>query len=242
MIDIHSHVLPEIDDGSRNLQMSLAMLQLSKEQGVEVMFLTPHFYASENDPETFLRRRTESALRLQDQINARPNIYPKCILGAEVYYYRGMGHTEAMESLCMGNSRYILLEPPFHKWTDSFLEDVRLLRDEQNLKIIIAHIERYFDQNQVILQELLQEPEVYIQSNAESFLHTWRRRKPLKLLKNGHIDFLGSDSHNLQSRSPNLAEGRAMIQAKLGTDSLRRIDRNSTRLVAEAQAITRESL
>lgn len=242
MIDIHSHVLPEIDDGSQNLQMSLAMLQMSKEQGVEVMFLTPHFYASENDPETFLHRRAKSARLLQKQMNANPSMYPKCILGAEVHYYRGIGHTKAMDLLRMGNSRYILLEPPFRRWTEAFLEDVRLLRDEQNLKIILAHIERYDDQDSSLLQELLQEPEVYIQSNAECFLSLLKRRKPLKMVKNGHIDFLGSDCHNLQNRRPNLAAGRAIIQAKLGQDYLRRIDQNSAKLVGEAKWVKRGSI
>lgn len=242
MIDVHSHVLPEIDDGSQNLQISLAMLQMSKEQGVEVMFLTPHFYASENDPETFLHRRAKSARILQEQMNANPSMYPKCILGAEVHYYRGIGHTKAMDLLRMGNSRYILLEPPFRRWTEAFLEDVRLLRDEQNLKIIIAHIERYFDQDSSLLQELLQEPEVYIQSNAECFLSLLKRHKPLKMVKNGHIDFLGSDCHNLQNRRPNLAEGRSIIQGKLGPDPLRQIDRNSAQLVEAAKAPKRDSI
>ncbi len=242
MIDIHSHVLPEIDDGSQNLQLSLEMLQFSKEQGVEVMFLTPHFYASKDSPESFLLRRRKSAFLLQEQLNANPNIYPRCILGSEVHYYRGIGHTKTIELLCMGKSRYILLEPPFRKWTESFIEDVRLLRDEQNLKVIIAHIERYFDQDQFLISELLQEPEVYIQSNAECFLELWKRRKPLRMVRDGHIDFLGSDSHNMQNRRPNLAEGRTVIQAKLGCDCLRAIDKNGARLVEAARGAKRDNI
>lgn len=241
MIDIHCHILPGIDDGSQSVQMSLDMLELSKKQGVNMMFLTPHFYADDTDPQTFARKRNQSALVLRDRMNEHPNRYPKCILGAEVHYYRGIGRIRGIEPLCMGNSRYILLEPPFHTWNNQFLDDVRQLRDDHDLKVIIAHVERYFDQEKSLLNELLEEPGILFQANAEDFQNTWKRRKLLKLLKEGKVDFLGSDCHNMSSRMPNLPSARTVILDKAGTNALHRIDRNSELLVEEARK-KRESL
>ena len=235
MIDIHSHVLPGIDDGSRNLEMSLRMLQESREQGVELMFLTPHFYADRTDPGKFIDRRDQAARTLQDAVEQDPDLYPYFLLGAEVHYFRGIGRSEGIDRLCMGNSRYILLEPPFRTWTAAFLEEVKLLRDEQDLKVIIAHIERYFDQDRDLVDELLDEPGIYIQSNAEAFLDFFGRRRPLRLIKEGKIRFLGSDCHNMGNRPPNLAPAREVIGKKLGKEVLYQIDANSIALVEEAR-------
>ena len=54
VIDFHSHVLPGIDDGSRNSEESLGMLQLSASQGIDVMAATSHFYATEERISSFL--------------------------------------------------------------------------------------------------------------------------------------------------------------------------------------------
>ena len=235
MIDIHSHVLPGIDDGSRSTRMSLDMLRKSRAQGVDTMFFTPHFYADETEPAKFIQRRNQAAWTLYQEIGKDSSQYPAFLLGAEVHYFRGIGRSEEMSSLCMGKSRYILLEPPFRTWTNAFLEDVRLLRDEQDLKVIIAHIERYFDQDKHLVSELLEEPGIYIQSNGEAFLDRWGRRKIMKLLSSGRVDFLGSDCHNMGSRCPNLKEAREVIADKAGKEALERIDRNGEILVQEAK-------
>ena len=57
VIDFHSHILPGIDDGARNLETSLAMLDMAKAAGTDVMLATPHFYASRDRIDTFLQRR-----------------------------------------------------------------------------------------------------------------------------------------------------------------------------------------
>lgn len=61
MIDFHSHILPGVDDGSKNVEMSLEMLRASAAQGVTDICLTPHFYAERNTPEKFLEKRRRAA-------------------------------------------------------------------------------------------------------------------------------------------------------------------------------------
>ena len=204
MIDIHSHVLPGIDDGSSDITMSLTMLKESRRQGVTDMFLTPHFYADMNDPQKFLQKRQDAAQALSEYLESNPEAFPRCILGAEVHYFRGIGKSE-------------------------------ILRDEQDLKVVIAHIERYLDQDKRLVRELIEEEDVYIQSNSEAFLERWSRKKVLKMLEGGKIHFLGSDCHNLTERRPNLREGRKVIEEKLGKEYLDAIDQRGQRLLAAAR-------
>lgn len=234
MIDIHCHVLPGIDDGSKSVEMSLSMLRDSFDQGIGYMCFTPHFYADMDDPGKFLRRRDEADAFLRSEMEDTDEPFPEHVLGAEVHYYRGIGRSEDIETLCIGKSRFLLLEPPFRTWTGAFLEDVRALRDGLDLKVIIAHIERYFDQDKRLVKELLSEPGIYIQSNAEAFIDRKTRKKVLKLLEEGKIHFLGSDCHNMLTRPQNLTEGRAVIEEKLGPKALNRIDAYGQDLIDQA--------
>ena len=60
VIDFHSHILPDVDDGSRSLEQSLAMLQMEADQGIRRVVATPHFYAQNDIPEKFLRKQEEA--------------------------------------------------------------------------------------------------------------------------------------------------------------------------------------
>ena len=239
MIDIHSHVLPGIDDGSKDVGMSIQMLAESSRQGVDWMCLTPHFYADLIDPHKFLSKRDEAADLLyseMDDTSKERNIsFPGIVLGSEVHYYRGIGRSEDIRSLCYGNSNFFLLEPPFRTWTGAFLEDVRSLRDDLDLKVVIAHIERYFDQDKRLVAELLDEPGIYIQSNAESFIDRKTRKKVLKLLEEGRIHFLGSDCHNMTYRAPDMETAWYIIEEKLGSKPLERLEKNSLTLIEQAK-------
>ena len=244
MIDIHSHVLPGIDDGSKDAEMSARMLQESRRQGVEWMCFTPHFYADMTDPEKFLQRREKAADLLVAELREPgsefrndPNVnekYPGFVLGAEVHYYRGIGRSEDIRKLCIGKSIFFLLEPPFRSWTPAFLEDVRTLRDELDLKVIIAHIERYLDQDKRLVAELLDESGIYIQSNAEAFIDRKTRKKVMKLLEDGRIDLLGSDCHNMTYRPPDMLDAWEIIGDKLGERPLMKIEENSRVVITRA--------
>ena len=64
MVDFHSHILPALDDGSANVEESIAMLRAEAEQGITRVVATPHFYIRRDDPEAFLARRSRSEARL----------------------------------------------------------------------------------------------------------------------------------------------------------------------------------
>lgn len=84
MIDIHTHILPRMDDGSGSTTESLELLRSTAVQGIGCIVATPHFYAQENDPQRFLSRRTACAARLREAWE--PGL-PRLLYGVEIDHY-----------------------------------------------------------------------------------------------------------------------------------------------------------
>lgn len=216
MIDLHSHILPGVDDGSQSLEMSYAMLALLQQQGVELVVATPHFYAMKDTPENFLRRRAEAAAQLENGENM-----PAILLGAEVAYFDGMSNSDAMEKLRLGDTDLLLVEMPFGTWTGRMIKEICLLPLQTGLRPVLAHVERYRKRDQLPkFKRQLLEQGVLLQCNAEAFVDRSTRRWALGQLKQGHIHFLGSDAHNLTERPPKLDQAAQIITKKLGSDTL----------------------
>lgn len=214
MIDFHAHILPKMDDGSKDVEMSVAMLVQSLEQGVKRIHLTPHFYGDCETPQRFIERRQEAFSKLQEGIEGIS--VPQMKLGAEVAYYPGVSHCDALPQFCIEDTNLILIEPPFTPWTDRFYGEIESLR-RQSFQPVIAHVERYFSvEPQKKTLAHLRDVGALIQCNGEFFHSGWHSRKAFTMIKKGEIDFLGSDCHNLTSRAPDLRETVVLIQRKLG--------------------------
>lgn len=224
MIDMHSHILPAIDDGSRNLGMSLEMLMASYSQGITDIAATPHFYINNDNTDSFLEKRNKAYDKLKKEISGRndvPNIY----LGAEVYFFNGISHYDGLEKFCINNSKYMLLEMPFNKWSSKVLTEVENIIFDRNIIPIIAHIERYIDfQHGTDNISNLFSLEVIIQANASFINHMFTRRKAIKWIDNNVIQLLGSDAHNMDTRAPNLGKAYDYIKKKLGDSAIDRIN------------------
>ena len=225
-------MLPGIDDGSKNVEMSLDMIRRSAEQGVEGIIFTPHFYADMNSPETFLNRRARALEALESNLDKLPQV-PIYTVGAEVHYFRGISRIQDLESLCIGKSDYILIEMPFRDWQPNMVEEIEEISKVLGLRVIIAHIERYLDQDKRLVRRLIENPDLLIQCNAEFFIEKRTYLKAMRMFKKGQIDLLASDSHNLSSRRPNLAEAVGIIEKKDKRDTLDLISRNG-RMIFEA--------
>ena len=220
MIDFHSHVLPKMDDGSRSIEESLEMLRRSAEQGVQVMVATPHYYAEHEDIPAFLSRRNAAALALRQAAASCAGL-PALQLGAEVSYFPGISTTSEIEQLCIEGTRVLLLEMPFSTWTRRIFKELEGLVAVRGLTVVIAHVERYIGagNNWKSVQELLRY-DVLLQSNASFFLGGWSRLRALRMLRAGEIRLLGSDSHNLTDRPPNLGDACRVIERKCGPELL----------------------
>ena len=101
MIDFHSHILPEMDDGSKDAKMSLVMLQMEREQGVTEVVFTPHFYAQQDTVAHFLKKREQSVSRLEAAAQQAGVELLPYHLGAEVYYFRNSGSADMIPELCI---------------------------------------------------------------------------------------------------------------------------------------------
>ena len=209
--DFHGHFLPGMDDGSRSVEESLKMLELAKEQGVTKMFATPHYYPTET-VETFLERRAQCLQRLSAAMEGDPRKYPQVALGAEVAYRQGIGNAEDLETLCLGNSRYLLLELPFTPWNGMLFRDISTIANVRGIIPIIAHVERYMPMQSPKMLQRLWEQDVLFQMNAEPLLIWYKRGKAKKLLTDGAVQLLGSDCHNLTTRKPNLGLAVAYLE------------------------------
>ena len=234
MFDVHCHILPGIDDGSKDVQMSLDMLKLEAEQGVEGVVFTPHFYATNDFPERFIRRRDKALNELQESLS-QLSFCPRYATGSEVHYFRGMSRANGLEDLCIGKSDYILIEMPFRDWQPVFVDEIEEISTVLGLKVIIAHIERYFDQSKRLVNRLIDNPNLLIQCNAEFFIEKKTSSKAIKFLKSGRIDLLGSDSHNLDERRPNLAEALAIIEKVDKKGALNHINKMSSLIFEQAR-------
>lgn len=221
MIDWHSHILPGMDDGSRDVPESLAMLQMQSEQGVQVAVATPHFYANDESVDHFLQRRQQSFDTLSSQCPAGT---PEILLGAEVRYYQGISRWPELKKLCVQGTRMLLLEMPMCRWTEYMVRELLEIASMGSVQLMMAHIERYLPlQNEDVFKKL-QEYGVLMQVNASFFQGFGNRRKALSLLRMGWIHAIGSDCHNTHSRPPKIQEAFAYIEKKMGTDYLHQMD------------------
>lgn len=223
MIDIHSHVLPGIDDGSKSVEESLAMLRASAQQRIGCVAATPHFYAMENSPERFIAQRKAA----MDQLQAawQPGL-PKLLLGAEVLFFEGISHMEEIDALCLGGG-VLLLEMPFCPWSDHMVSEAAALHDRRGLTVVLAHIERYLRGQPKELWDELLGMGLLMQCNASFFLDWRTKRKARRMLAEGRIHLLGSDAHNMTSRPPRLGEAMSSLKE----EERRVLERNVHRLL-----------
>lgn len=230
VVDFHSHVLPKIDDGSKSVEESLQMLEASSSQGITYMAATPHFYPAEISPKQFLDRRKRAAERLRAVW--RPE-FPKLLLGAEVYFFDGISRAEEVEALRMEGTSLLLLEMPFHAWSDRMVAEVKALHNCSGCTVVLAHIERYLRLQKGTVWDELLEAGILMQSNASFFLHWSTKRKAVHMLDAGRIHLLGSDCHNMAERAPHMGEALAVI----GEQRVQALERRCRDLLALEEAV-----
>lgn len=214
MVDFHSHILPDMDDGADSAATSLAMLRQSYLQGVDVIISTSHFYGNEEYPQPFLERRMMAYQILEEAMLLQAEAFPTVVLGAEILYFPGISEAEELSSLMIGSSRSILIEPPMARWSDSMLDDIAQMGENLHCIPVIAHVDRfmnYLRDDSLIFRVL--ERDMLVQVNADYFLNPATTRAAMKNLGQGRIHLIGSDCHDLYSRAPNLGAARNRARA-----------------------------
>ena len=224
MTDFHSHILPGMDDGSRNVEESVKILKMMAEQGIERVAATPHFYASQSgeSPDEFLIRRNTAEQILRERIENEKGL-PEVFCGAEVKYFRGMSSVEDLRKLTLQGTELLLVEMPFEKWSERVIKEVLSLNENLDVIPVLAHIERYFSyQKNLDWIYEFKDAGILMQMNSEYILGAFSSRKALKLINNHAVDFLGSDTHNTTDRKPNLGLAIEKIERKVDEEIIDR--------------------
>lgn len=197
LTDLHTHILPGIDDGAKSLDSSLKMLVTLKQKNVERTALTPHFYPAKEDLSGFISKRERAYNLLLSAWDVQT--MPQLQLGAEVHYTPKIVELD-LHRLTIGESNYLLLELP-DTGTAAFVEqtiDAMLL---QRITPILAHVERCRmlreDPGRLLgliqMGALAQVSAGALTGRADSFTEV--------CLQNGLAQIVSSDIHNLKDRN-----------------------------------------
>ena len=200
MIDLHSHVLPGIDDGAKTFENSIAIARELSEQGVTDLIATPHYicdtiYTSPRSDNAKLLEQLQQ--KLEDE-GIDINVY----LGNELYIdesIRKLIENKTVSSLA--DSEYVLLEFPLNNAYPNY-EDIIGDLIQSGYKVVLAHPERYaITQNDFQILVDLYDMGVLMQCNLGSFLGKYDKhaeKTAMKLAKNKMIYGLGSDIHHVR--------------------------------------------
>lgn len=203
MVDIHSHLIPNVDDGSKSVEETFMLIKEADRAGITDIILTPHYIVNSYE------QNANTLILLKDklqQILDKDKINVKLHIGMEVYITDNLiDLLKQNKLLTLANSKYLLMELPLN--THVQYEDIIIFKlIENNIIPIIAHPERYkfIQENPDKVEELI-ESGCLMQSNIGSILGIYgnHAKQTFKyLLKKDLIHFLGTDTHRKDTIYP----------------------------------------
>jgi protein-tyrosine phosphatase len=219
LIDLHSHLLPGIDDGSKDLAMSLAMARVASADGISTIACTPHILPGVyNNSGPAIR---SAVARLAESI-AEAGIPISLATGADVHIAPDLdAQLRDGRVLTLNNSRYFLLEPPHHVLPPR-LEDLIFGLQAAGYVPILTHPERLsWVEGRYDLIGRLVSSSVLMQITAGSVMGRFGRRPRYwaeRMLDEGLCHLLATDAHNTEQRAPRMADARDFVAQRLGDD------------------------
>lgn len=241
MIDLHSHILCDIDDGSKSLHESVGLCKKAVKNDIFTIIATPHFECGEN-VEFFLKKRNREFEILQNEL-IKENINVEMYLGAEIFLNNDIFEDFDAQSLTINNSRYLLCEfllAPFDP-------DIAIMYTQEviakGLVPIIAHPERYitFYENQFIIDELA-EIGAFFQVNMDSLAGAGGEELKdfaTRLVVEGTADFIGTDAHSLNFRPNDFLDKQEFFDRRITKRMLTHCLNDAPLMVINNQKITR---
>lgn len=235
MIDIHSHVLSGIDDGAKNLDVAIDMIKYAVSGNTHAIVATPHYrtghYETSYDE---ILRHVDTLAQVIRKNHIKVDIYP----GQEVFLDQ---HTVPLfkEGIIRGlnESRYMLVELPMDKFSDSYLDILYELR-VLGVVPIVAHPERYryVQEDIMVLNDFINEGCLF-QLNAGSITGIMGKelaKTSKKLVQNGLCNFIASDAHNMNRRSTGLNQALEIVR-KFDKYSALSVVENAQRMVMDEE-------
>lgn len=205
MIDFHSHIIHGIDDGAKDIDMSLEMVKISESEGVEFICATPHFITEEFEitREKYIDKLDRLVLASKEE-----NLKIKILSGLEIYMHPNLPKLYKEKKIWgINDSEYLLIELPmgqFPMYTEDVFYELMLL----GAKPILAHPERNIKimKNHDLIINLIKQG-VLMQINAGSLLGDYGKevkKTAEEFVKRNMVHILGSDGHNITSRKTRL--------------------------------------
>lgn len=212
MIDLHTHILPGIDDGAMNVEESLEMLRESACQGVELCVATSHIHpVNSDDIQCFLKKRE---IAYGELIKAcEGHTVPEIVLGAEVHMDRDISGIEGIQQLCIGDTHFMLVEFPFISYPGTGCAEWLFNLNLKGIVPVIAHIDRYFYRDELI--ENITGIKAVYQINNIRMNDIAGRRFIKKMLGTGYMVVMSSDMHNLTTRSCDIKKAYDIAKKKM---------------------------
>lgn len=238
MIDFHSHVLPNVDDGSKSVEETFKLLEEAKEAGFDGVISTSHYMEEYYEVNVAERKVWINAL---SENLYQKNIDLKLYLGNEIYISKNIiDFLETGKATSINNSNYVLFEFPMNsKPMDMY--DIIYDMLEYKLVPVLAHPERYsFVQKEPNLVYDLIQKGVLMQSNYGSILGMYGEKAQIivrKLLENNMVHFLGSDVHRANSIYSKIQSSLGEIEAIVGEEKLKEISSVNPKLVVDNKRI-----
>jgi protein-tyrosine phosphatase len=233
MIDLHCHILPDIDDGARDLSESIKMARKAVEQGIDTIVATPHHLNNhyENPKQTIIERVSELNMVLQLE-----KVDVKIVPGQETRIYGELleGY-QAGEILPINGTHYLLIEfssSHVPRYTEKLFYDLQM----KGLIPVIVHPERN--------QEIMERPELLYtlvkkgaltQVTAASVCGDFGKKIKsftLQLIEANLTHFIASDAHNTSNRTFKLSEAFDTIQAMYGNELVYLFNENAVNVIA----------
>ncbi|MFH1570741.1 MAG: CpsB/CapC family capsule biosynthesis tyrosine phosphatase [Gemmatimonadota bacterium] len=239
MIDIHSHVLPGVDDGAPTAAVSLEMLARAGAEGIRAAVLTPHVRPEDGEERDALHRARFAELQ-----SAAAGLPVVLHLGAEVAFRFNLAAVAAWPSVGLAGTRFVLVDLPPGPLSPSLEQGLFELRTA-GYRPILAHPERQRElARQAELVARLRQQEVLVQVDAGSLTGQFGRRAraaALDWLGRGWVDYVASDGHDLVRRPMSLLAARRQVEAAVGAEEARwLLEGNPGRLLEGAEPHRRE--
>jgi protein-tyrosine phosphatase len=217
MIDLHCHILPGLDDGARDLSVSLDMARASVADGVSVLACTPHILPGVYHNSGPRIRQATDELR---QALAREGIPLQLVTGADNHVVPDLiAGLRSGHHLGLADSRYVLVEPPHHVAPPRF-EDLLFNLTVAGYVPILTHPERltWINAHYAMIRRLVGAG-VWMQVTAGSLAGAFGRNARYwseRMLDEGCVHILATDAHDVSRRPPALSEGRDLAARRVG--------------------------
>jgi protein-tyrosine phosphatase len=226
VVDLHSHILPNIDDGPKTVEQAVELVKLQLEDGINVSIATPHFNPDRDDITEFLQKRVESYEQLKAKLVNYKNFDIKN--AAEVLLHPKLLELPLKQQLCIEGTSFMLTELPWDYWPE-WVGDVLFRLQLEGITPILAHVEKY---SPVLTQPnrlyKLVSMGMLVQINATTITKCDAiSKKVFELINHNLAHFIATDTHSVSLRPPQMKAALQILEKKFDGNLTKYLSENA---------------